>query len=192
MRRKIFAAFILAAFATVVLGQACSEVGGVNESAFERSSRALSVSPITATLQAGGQLQLNATGGERPYTFTVISGNGTVSQSGLYTAPTTVSGFNQTAIVSVRGINPDDLTVYTTITLQASDLSAFFTPTSPRPNTPVVIGVNGGNPPYHFQIISGAGTLNNNTYQAPSFAETAQIEVIDALNLRATVIIPIQ
>lgn len=52
----------------------------------------LSLSPISATIQAGADLTFTAAGGKAPYVFVVVSGDGTIDPStGIYTAPVSVS-----------------------------------------------------------------------------------------------------
>jgi len=58
---------------------------------------ALSISPAKVTLSAGQSLAFSASGGsQRGYTFTLVSGQGSVTSTGVYTAP---------ASVGIRGAN---------------------------------------------------------------------------------------
>jgi hypothetical protein len=52
----------------------------------------LQISPISATVPAGADLLFSAAGGKRPYSYSLVSGNGSVDpDSGKYTAPATAS-----------------------------------------------------------------------------------------------------
>jgi len=194
MHWKILCGVVLSAFVAILLGQACSNLGapGYDESSFNVEQGPLIAAPMSATLQGGATLQINASGGEPPYSYTITSGLGSVSPSGLYTAPTTISGSTQTVIIAVNDQDPQTTSAYTTIQLVANSLGATYTPANPRKGDAVVIYASGGTPPYYFQILSGGGNMLNNVYQAPNNAETARINILDALNLQTTVTIQIQ
>ena len=52
----------------------------------------LSISPIAATIVAGAGMTFTVSGGDPPYTFTLVSGHGSiVSSVGVYTAPDVAS-----------------------------------------------------------------------------------------------------
>lgn len=56
------------------------------------TSNTLTLNPDQQTIAPGETLQFSVSGGTAPYTFSIISGGGTVnSQTGLYTAPSTAS-----------------------------------------------------------------------------------------------------
>lgn len=193
MHWKVFAIVILTTFTSVLFGQACSNLGSpeYDASSFNVDRGPLGVSPMSVSLQGGGTVQLTASGGEPPYTYTITSGLGTITPSGLYTAPTTISGSNQTVIVSVNDQDPSTTPAYTTIQLTSNSLSATYSPARPQRGGPVSIYPSGGTPPYYYQVVSGGGSMLNNVYQAPNMAETARINILDALNLQTTITIQI-
>ena len=52
--------------------------------------QALAISPSSTTVPPNGTIQFSATGGAQPYTFSILSGVGTIdAATGLYTAPAT-------------------------------------------------------------------------------------------------------
>ncbi|HTP57444.1 MAG TPA: hypothetical protein VMM82_00915, partial [Spirochaetia bacterium] len=64
--------------------------------------QALAISPSSTTVPPNGTIQFSATGGAPPYTFSILSGVGTIDAStGLYTAPATPG----TTIVQVMDKN---------------------------------------------------------------------------------------
>src|SRR5689334_16291541 len=50
----------------------------------------------------GQTLQFSAKKGEKPYEFSLVSGDGSITSSGLYTAPTSITGNSYSAEVSVE------------------------------------------------------------------------------------------
>jgi uncharacterized delta-60 repeat protein len=139
----------------------------------------LSVSPAIQTLGGGASLTLLATGGVSPYTFSIVSGVGSVnSVSGVYTASTN-SGMAVVRVTDSSGSNKD---VY--LTVNGSDSTLAITPTSLTlaANNTFTFSASGGSAPYQYSLISGGGTITAaGKYTAPATADSTVIKVTDAL-----------
>ena len=133
--------------------------------AISPSSKTLSVSTLTLVQQ-----------GVPPYAFTLVSGNGTITSAGNYTAPTTStnavvrvtdsSGGTVDATVTVNGalaISP------ASILIAAGGTQAFV----------ASVGVS----PYVYTVVSGGGSFSSTTYTAPATASGASVSIMvtDAL-----------
>ncbi|MGZ3775551.1 MAG: Lcl domain-containing protein [Pseudobdellovibrionaceae bacterium] len=137
---------------------------------------ALSLLPTTAAVSVNAEKVFSASGGVPPYTYSKQSGSGSISSSGLYTAPasngtaillvTDARGNTATASVTIH----DALTIVpTTKTLSAGEAFTF--------------NAVGGTSPYIFSLVSGSGSINSSTglYIAPGAAGLATVRVEDAL-----------
>jgi hypothetical protein len=190
-RRRFLSGFIICGFFAVLLGQACSDLGSqsANSSALNGPLEPLTLSPTNANITPGGSIQLVATGGYPPYSFALNYGVGTVTASGLYTAPAGAAAGTSTATITCTDSVGD--TAYAMVTMVSTALTLSAVPTYPTINSAVTINVMGGTAPYYFQKISGSGSLFNNIYQTPGGAETAIINVIDSSGLSANIVLTV-
>ena len=96
--------FILSAAIIVAFGyQNCAptgNAGGGNAAALSTSvSRPyLTISPSNPTLTVGVNQQFLTSGGVEPYTYTVVSGTGTITSTGYYSAPS----IQETDLIQVK------------------------------------------------------------------------------------------
>jgi plastocyanin len=145
----------------------------------------LNLSPSSVNVQTGSDQTFSATGGTTPFTWDVVQGaaGGTVTQSGVYTAPTSV---------------PSSPTAYTVrVTDSAIPTPAVRTATvnvyapvviSPNPATveaglPVDFNASGGIAPLVFSIIpDDFGSINSSSglYTAPGTSGTATVRATDS------------
>ncbi len=142
---------------------------------------ALAISPASVTIALNGTQAFSATGGVTPYSYSVVSGGGTIDPlSGMYTAPGTAGSV--TVRVTDARSNTSDSTVTVSNTLQISPA----TWTLAVNNTRTFGGVN-GQAPYTFSKVSGVGSINTSTgvYTAPATTGSAVVRVTDNLGQTA-------
>lgn len=155
--------------------------------------------PASTSVAAGQQVRLDGIGGVCPYTFTKVSGGGTLStvtstalnyaqgstncNSGIFVAPLTAG----TSVVRILdAVNHwSDVTVTTTGTASASDESNYTispvtrivtTRSSLTDTLPVSFPytMSGGFPPYTLSLVSGPGTITSNFNYLPP-ADSANV-----------------
>jgi hypothetical protein len=167
---------ISSALALIGITFGLSACGGGGSSGSNPLTPPLTLSPSSVNLDANTATPFIASGGRPPYVFSVSSGAGTVSNSGVFSASDT-SG---TAVVIVN--DAIGSAARSTVTVNSP---LILTPTA------VAVGINtrqqftasGGAPPYNFAIASGNGTIDamSGTYQAPTSTGTATVSVTDSL-----------
>ncbi|MCM2323523.1 MAG: hypothetical protein NDJ90_09705, partial [Oligoflexia bacterium] len=142
---------------------------------------ALSILPAAPTLAPSAGQTFTAAGGVPPYTFSLLSGLGSInSETGAYTAYPSPGlatirvrdGLGNTADAAVTIVEPLSLSPGTISLLKGSG---------------IVFSARGGLDPYSYAVKTGQGSINNSTgaYIAPSVAGTATIEVTDSLGTKA-------
>ncbi|MBS0419054.1 MAG: delta-60 repeat domain-containing protein [Proteobacteria bacterium] len=138
----------------------------------------LSLSPTSATVDAGMTQKFAASGGVPPYTFTITAGQGTMDASGgTFTAPTS-SG---TATIKVADSSGSSMTAQVTVDprLTLTPGSATVTAGTGRSVQFVAGGGSGG---YKFSVASGSGTIDaNGLYTTGNTAGTDIVQVTDSV-----------
>jgi alpha-tubulin suppressor-like RCC1 family protein len=146
----------------------------------------LQMSAANLIIVGNSNEQINVTGGEAPYTYSVSNGAGSITQAGFFTAPT------------AAGIS----TVTVTDNLGTSQ-SIILTITAPLSVTPTVVSViesgidqqlvaAGGISPYTFSLLSGIGTVTaDGDYSPPSNSGNAVILLQDSAIPPNTLQIPV-
>lgn len=136
----------------------------------------VAVSPSSITLAQGSPLDLVVAGGKSPYTYSIVSGAGTVNSSGRFIAP------NSNSVTVVRVTDSIGGKADATIT-SANILSIQPLAKTLAVNNNFTFSAVFGTAPYSYSIVSGGGTINSSTgvYQAPSSAGSAVVRVTDAL-----------
>lgn len=128
----------------------------------------LAISPGTLTLGVGATYQFSAAGGVSPYTFSLYSGTGTVSGSGLYTAPGSVPSNPDTVRVTDAAGSTADASVQ--VVAGGSVNVSPSSPTVSEGGTVTFVG-SGGTAPYTYSLspATGAGSIGATTgvYTAP-------------------------
>lgn len=140
-------------------------------------TNALTISPPSYTLAANNTKTFTVTGGTSPYTFSVLSGGGSInSASGLYTAPAS-AGSAVVRVTDSLGAHSDS-NVTINAALQISPASSTI-----AVNNSVGFSAAGGVPPYTYSVLSGGGTVNaaTGTYTASGASGSTVVRVTDSL-----------
>ncbi|MGZ3791890.1 MAG: beta strand repeat-containing protein, partial [Bdellovibrio sp.] len=135
----------------------------------------LQLQPTSKALLVGSTVQMNAVGGVPPYSYSITSGNGTISTSGLFTASSTV-GSVVIHVTDGEGNFSDSV-----ITVNPA-LEIIPTTVSLKNNKSYNFAAAGGIMPYYFSVVSSnGGTINAATgnYTAPNSAGNYQVQVKD-------------
>jgi len=145
-------------------------------------------------VREGEEYQVSARGGFLPYTYSIISGGGSIdSQSGLFSAPVGVSGYLEVEIECFDRFDTRDTTKIRVFQILSADRNSFSTRVGAA-NEPV--SVSGGVGDYTISAILGkiydaGGTAEIGTgtgpafsfqYKAPAVKGTDFITVTDELN----------
>lgn len=139
---------------------------------------ALAISPSTQAMSINGTLSFSSTGGVVPYTYSIVSGGGTVdSSTGAFTAPASAG----TTVVRVTDSNSN--TANSTVTVTAG-LGISPAAVTLAVNNTRTFSATGGSAPFTYSIVSGGGTVNSSTglYTAPASAGSAVVRVTDSLS----------
>jgi hypothetical protein len=87
--------FLILILAVVSITAGCDNFnffGLIDQAKDDDEGLELQISPIYAQVAVGSDMIFTAKGGIRPYTFSIVSGNGTIEQdTGVYTAPVSAS-----------------------------------------------------------------------------------------------------
>lgn len=140
----------------------------------------LDINPSTKLLFLNKTQQYVASGGNPPYVFSLVNGVGSITPSGLYTAP----GFKGQATVRVTdtlGVTKDAVVVVEV------ELSLSPSTRKLNVNSSFQFSTSGGNPPYFYSIVSGASTISSSgVFSGASTPETATVKVTDSQGREAT------
>lgn len=160
-------------------------IGHVVTSDVTVNGRPLTVNRQNIILEINQSFELEPDGGTAPYTFTQLAGVGTLLPSGVYFAPDS-PGLAQLELTDSDGGQ-------VIIDVQINDKLS-ITPNNfvTVPDRADPFYANGGVPPYTFQVLSGAGAINNITqnevgvFTAPSVTGTTVIQLRDSANTTVT------
>lgn len=155
---------------------------------------ALVISPASETVSPGSLVQLSASGGTAPYTYSVISSNGSSGggsiniDNGLYTAPDGAATVEIAVEDSAGSIADASLVVST------SNLKLVAPMASPVPSPTVAVNstiefeATGGAAPYTFAVASGTGTITADSsdssgaiFSSTSSNDVSEISVTDSI-----------
>ena len=168
--------------------------------------QAMAITPLTRVITTGNSSNISngsvtfsyaASGGYPPYTYSILSGPGTInSKTGIYTRPNDSSIDSRTAIIRVTDAEGEtrDAVAYLQPVLRANPSTA-----SVAAGKQIRIDGIGGTCPYAFTKMSGNGTLtsipatnlnyaqgsvvcNAALFVAPLSAGTSVVRLIDANN----------
>jgi hypothetical protein len=146
----------------------------------------LNISPTSAVVIGGNTVQFTATGGLTPYTYSLTQGVGSISQSGLFSAPV-VEGTSRIRLTDAMGQTQNvNIDIIAPLTVPSESIIT----TVQKIQT---ISPNGGKTPYFFSMQSGAGTINaSGIYTAPTTPGTDVIKVTDSSGLGQQKLITVQ
>ncbi|MDH5682405.1 MAG: hypothetical protein OEZ36_12520, partial [Spirochaetota bacterium] len=138
----------------------------------------LFLSPYSITLATSSTYTFTAKGGKSPYTYSIISGTGTInSTTGLYTAPAAA----ETGIVQVTDAVG---TIYTSVVTVSvvTGLSVNPLAITVEKGDSVTFSAVGGTSPYTYSYVSGVGgTITSaGIYTAPGTTGSEIIRVTDS------------
>lgn len=137
----------------------------------------LVISPASINLQTDQPNTFSATGGQTPYTYSILSGGGTIDPlTGDFIAP------NSPDVVGVRvtdslGFTSDAaVTVYAPIVISPATITL-------GPNNAITFTVTGGLGDITFSIFSGGGSIDpiSGDFVAPSSAGTVVVRATDTI-----------
>ena len=150
----------------------------------------LAISPAAATVPASGAITFTASGGSAPYTYSMVSGLGTVNAStGAYLA----SGTAGTEYVQVKDSKGATSRATVTVVSTAGPLAITPATVSLNAGGTITFVASGGTPPYTFSI-SSAGSAppapavgsSTGAYSAGSNPGTDTVKVTDSAAATAT------
>jgi hypothetical protein len=136
----------------------------------------LMVKPQSHGLLVGETKQLEVSGGVPPYLFSIKSGDGTVTASGLFVAP----GNPGTSIVNIED---QEKNYVDAVFITNPPLEIIPNATNLKANKTFSFAATGGIAPYKFSVLNANGGIINSAtgeYTAPSSSGNFQIEVSDA------------
>ena len=140
----------------------------------------LSLSPGSAQVSVNDTLDFRAEGGVPDYTYSVISGTGTIDpETGLYTAP----GIEGTEVISVKDSYGKVITASVEVIVGGGIPVLVISPSSITvyKGSTATFTATGGIPPYTFSFIAGIGDINPaGIYTAPNTTGTATVRVTDS------------
>ncbi|MFT6631004.1 MAG: alpha-tubulin suppressor-like RCC1 family protein [Bacteriovoracaceae bacterium] len=152
-----------------------TDAGGNTVFAVVTVGSSLQVSPTTKTVGTSQTFTFSALGGVAPYTYTIVSGGGTINAStGEYTS----GNIPETVTIELKDTNKE--VAYSTITVVDS---LTITPSSVtvEDNTVYNFSTAGGAAPYTYQVYAGSGTIDSaGNYNSPPGAGTEIIRVTDS------------
>jgi hypothetical protein len=156
---------------TVVAVAGCSGGGGGGGAP---PPPVLTLSPNSATIGAGTAQSLAAAGGVPPYSYTVLSGAGSVDAvTGAFTASSS-SGTTVVQVTDSRGS-----TARSTLTIVAVGFA--HATESVDSGSTTVHAASGGAPPYTYQVIAGGGTVDGaGKFTAPAGPASVTLSVTDS------------
>jgi alpha-tubulin suppressor-like RCC1 family protein len=138
----------------------------------------LSISPLSIALAVNNTAPFSGVGGIPPYSFSLVSGSGSIDAStGLYTAPA-LSGTDTVRVTDSLGFTADAV-ITVNPALQISPATR-----SIPVNRNVTFSATGGVTPYTFSIASGGGSIDAGTgaYTSPATQQMVTVRVTDAYN----------
>jgi hypothetical protein len=140
---------------------------------------------VTAIVDAATTTSQAAAGGAPPYTYSVLTGGGTINATGQFTAPA------GPAMVTLKVTDSKGATAEEAITVNAALVAAQATVTVGG-GTTLLIGATGGQGPFAYAVTAGGGSVDGSGhFIAPSTAGTSVVTVTDALGVSITVTITI-
>ena len=121
-------------------------------------SVAVSISPVNITIGTGDSMTFTGSGGLPPYNYSIVAGAGTIdSTSGLFDATGIASG---STVIEVQ--DSSNNTAYASVTINPALVISPINPTVGF-NEQISFTTTGGNSPYTYTILTGAGVIDSST-----------------------------
>ena len=163
----------IAVFSGVLLYQNCAPTGNIGEPATNRLALSASLKPLTLapssiTISESAVQQFVPGGGYPPYTFKVTGGHGTISATGLFTAPAA----NEADVIEVN--DATGLMAQASVIVSSSAPTSTTTPTPTPTPAPTPSGVCSMTNPLYFYsgTAGGVGDLGNTNEASVSACAT--------------------
>jgi uncharacterized delta-60 repeat protein len=134
----------------------------------------ITLNSTSVSIPSSGTYSFSGLNGNEPYTYTVITGSGTInSTTGVFTAPVSAG----TTIIQIT----DNIGLTAKAAITTSEILAISPVTSTRSiNQALSLATTGGIGPYSYQIISGGGYIDSSGYFiAPNYPCSSIIRVTD-------------
>ena len=140
----------------------------------------------SASVDSGTTTAQSATGGAPPYTYSVLTGGGSINASALFAAPAGPE------MVMLKVTDSKGATAQESITVNGPLL-----PTKPMATvgggTTLLIGAAGGQGPFAYAVSSGGGSVDSSGhFAAPTTPGTSVVTITDALGATTIVTITIK
>ena len=139
---------------------------------------ALAITPALVTLAVNGTQTFSATGGVSPYSYSIVSGGGSiVSATGAFTAPATTGSVTVRVMDSLLNTSNATVTVNAALNITPAAITLSV-------NNVTTFSATGGVSPYSYSIVAGGGTINSSTgiFTAPSTAGSVTVRATDSLS----------
>ncbi len=159
-----------------------TDSAGKFSESFVTINPALNIVPLTATILIPATQSYAGADGIPPYTYSVVSGPGSVNAStGLYTP--VIAGDVTVRVTDAQG-NIKDSSLIVNGPLSVSPTTAFVVIDSD-----LTLDAVGGTPPYTFSIVVGGGVIDSvaGIYTAPLTTGSATLRTTDSAATAATV-----
>ena len=169
-------AFIAPAVSSVVTVRVSDSLSNISDSTVTVNGP-LAMTPTTLTIVANGAQTFVAAGGVAPYTYSIVSGTGTIDPVlGDYVAGPAAGADVVRVTDSALTVVNVNVTVYDALTLSPTLITLAVNGTQ-------TFTATGGSGVRTFAMVSGGGSINASTglYTAPAVAGSAVIKVTDSL-----------
>lgn len=135
----------------------------------------ISISPNDYTVITNSSVTLSVSGGKPPYTFSIISGSGSISAtSGIFNSDNITGNVIIQVKDSVNTLATAKLKIVNPLSLSPSSVSM-------NVNSFYQLQTSGGVSPYTYQIVTGSGSINSiGQYAANTIPTTTRVKVVDA------------
>ena len=142
------------------------------------SPQPLNINPSSFIILISDNFTFSASGGSSPYTYSKISGNGSITADGDYSAPG-IPGVDVIRVTDSLGLLTAD--AFVTI-VNIGPLTIAPVDITVEQDTSYTFSASGGTPQYTYSVIAGTGVVNSSTgeYTAPTALGMETIRVTDA------------
>jgi hypothetical protein len=176
-------------FAGLIVFQNCSSKGGGSTipGGGVITTSTLSILPSSGTVSPSNFLQFTVSGGTPPYTYSILSGAGNISQGGLYSAG---AGTGLTTVAATDAAGSTVLAYVTVGTGGGGSTGTVLTivPASATvtPNGTIQLSAVNGTAPYSYSMHAGNGSVNaSGLYTASNSVGSSIVMVTDSTGTKS-------